>query len=117
MVAVLNWGLSHWWVLFFLSAFGFFDGVRNFLAGIIATVAALGERRHERRLEIERTRSAAHLTAAPAVIADQPLPAAPCRHRNVVSVRSTADDSVVAWLCRGCDSKLPANFSVYEEDL
>ena len=40
----------------------------------------------------------------------------PCVHRNVTSVVSKADE-VVAWLCKSCDAKLPADWSVREEDL
>jgi hypothetical protein len=34
----------------------------------------------------------------------------------LVSVRDRSE-TVVAWLCKGCDARLPADFSVYEEDL
>jgi hypothetical protein len=50
-----------------------------------------------------------------AEVAALPKPG-PCVHRNVTSVVSKADE-VVAWLCKSCDAKLPADWSVREEDL
>ena len=38
-----------------------------------------------------------------------------CVHRNVVQVMS--GEEIVAWLCRTCDAKLPAEWAVREEDL
>lgn len=111
MIAVLNWSLNHWWVFLWLSIFGVFEGVRDFFAGIGAAILELGDRRHERKMELARARTETGPPPAPAT-----LPAAPCRHRNVVGVRDRTE-TVVAWLCKGCDARLPADFSVYEEDL
>jgi hypothetical protein len=123
MVAVLNWTLAHWWLIFCLSMLGVFDWVREFAVAVAEGIGGLFSVRHRRKLELARAQAKAAkamLRAAEAQhhpLDDEPLPAAPCRHRNVTSVRSAADDSVVAWLCRGCGTQLPADFSVYQEDL
>jgi hypothetical protein len=109
VVAVLNWLLSHWFLIFLLSCFGVFRSVRYFFTDI---AEAIGGGRHEHNTELAGTQAEA-VTSPPAA---GTLPAAPCRHRNVVSVRDRTD-KVVAWLCKGCDTSLPADFSVYEEDL
>jgi len=118
MVAVLNWGLAHWWVLFFLSAFGFFDGVREFFAGIFASAVALGDRRHERRLEVERAKAPPRALTPEDFIPATAARTRPgrCVHRRVRQVRDR-DDNLVAWLCAGCEKQLPADWAVAEEDL
>jgi hypothetical protein len=112
MVAVLNWGLAHWWILFLLSALGFFEGVQNFFAGIFDAALALGDRRHERRLDMAQARAAA---------AGQPVPVAlprpgRCVHRNIKQVRNVSDE-LVGWLCASCDTQLPADWAIAQEDL
>jgi hypothetical protein len=111
MVAVLNWGLHHWYVFLFLSFFGFFEGVRDFFAGIIEAVIALGDRRHERRLEIARAQG-----AIPVAEIEQRAKPGRCVHRRVKQVRDR-NDELVAWLCMSCDRKLPADWAVAQEDL
>ncbi|HEV2450747.1 MAG TPA: hypothetical protein VGS62_02330 [Streptosporangiaceae bacterium] len=111
MIAVLNWSLDHWYVFFWLAILGVFEGVRDFFLGIFAAIVAIGERRHERR--IEEIRAAA--PAPPVLSSSLPKPG-PCVHRNVTAVISGGDE-VVGWLCRSCDTQLPADWAVREEDL
>ena len=33
MIAVLDWALEHWFLIFILSALGVFEGVRDFFVG------------------------------------------------------------------------------------
>ena len=106
MIALLNWFAAHWFLLILLSVLGVFQGVRDFFVSIAEALGGRSEIRHQRKLELERAKAGAAGT----------LPAAPCRHRNIVGVRDTTDH-LVGWLCRGCDKQLPADFSVYEEDL
>ena len=112
MVAVLNWCLNHWYVLWFLVVFGFFEGVRDFFVGIAAAFMALGDRRHERRVELTRAQS-----AKPAELDRRPKPG-PCVHRDVKQVRDR-DGHLVAWLCvkQGCEKQLPPDWAVAAEDL
>jgi DNA-binding IclR family transcriptional regulator len=79
---------------------------------------ALRRRKHERRKhELKLKRLELRIAQART---DQAAPAAAepglCRHRKAVPVR-TNDGDVVAWLCTSCDTRLPREFSIYEEDL
>jgi hypothetical protein len=114
VIAVLNWSLNHWWVFLWLSIFGVFEGVRDFFAGIGAAILELSDR--VTGATNARWNSPARGLRPDRLPAPATLPAAPCRHRNLVSVRDRSE-TVVAWLCKGCDARLPADFSVYEEDL
>ena len=113
MIAVLNWCLDHWYVFFWLAIFGVFEGVRDFFIGIFEAIAGIGERRHQRRIE-ELRAQAPTLPAGPVPAA--PKTPGPCVHRNVTPVIA-ADDSLVGWLCRSCETRLPADWAVREEDL
>lgn len=111
----LNWCAEHWFLIFFLSAMGVFEGVRDFLAVMIEAIASIGGTRHKRRmkeLRLQARIAAREGEGNRAAIA--PVPG-PCVHRNVVPVVS--DEAVVAWLCRSCDTRLPADWAVREEDL
>lgn len=66
-----------------------------------------------RRVELEIAQAKAERISPPAASATAP---GLCRHRKAVPVRTTEGD-VVAWLCTSCDTKLPREFSIYEEDL
>jgi hypothetical protein len=117
MIAVLNWSLDHWWVFFWLAVFGVFEGVRDFFLGIFHAVACIGERRHERRMEEIRlqvpTLPAGYVPPSAALAA--PKKPGPCVHRNVRPVIG-ADETLVGWLCT-CDTQLPPDWAVREEDL
>jgi len=108
MIAILNWSLDHWYAFFWLSVFGVFAGIRDFFASIFNAITGIGERRHQRRIEEIRA-------SAPAAPSPLPKPGA-CVHRNVVPVVA-ADETVSAWLCRTCDTQLPPDWAVREEDL
>lgn len=113
MIAVLNWLLAHWGVFFLLGFFGVFGAIRDF---IVDVARALGG--HRRRKDRELSRRVRKLEAAQAAVpAGTPGPKpGRCVHRNVTAVVGT-DDTVVAWLCRSCDTQLPADWAVREEDL
>lgn len=118
MIALLNWLLVHWWVFFWLSVFGVFKAVREFFVGLARALGSIGERRHQRRmreleLHAEIERHAAGGAIPESILAVKP---GPCVHRKVVPVIA-ADETVAAWLCRSCDTQLPADWAVREEDL
>lgn len=114
MIALFDWLLAHWFLIFLLSALGVFEGVRDFFVGTWNAIAGAGHKRRMKELraqaELERVRAGA-VRDLPAT----PKPG-PCVHRNVVPVVSKAEE-VVAWLCRSCDTRLPADWAVREEDL
>lgn len=112
MIAVFNWALDHWFFIFLLSMLGVFEGIRDFF--VIAWKEITGTR-HKRRMKELRAQERIARAGRQAGVAALPKPG-PCVHRNVTSVVSKADE-VVAWLCKSCDAKLPADWSVREEDL
>jgi hypothetical protein len=112
VIAVFDWLLEHWFLIFFLSMLGVFEGVRDFF---VDTWDAVAGARHRRRMKELRARERIARANRYAKAAALPKPG-PCVHRNVAAVVSRADE-VVAWLCRSCDEKLPANWAVREEDL
>jgi hypothetical protein len=97
MIAVLNWCLDHWFLIFVLSALGVFESVRDFFVGTAEAIAGIGQRRHERRMEELRLQTqVTHSGQRPAVTPG------PCVHRNVRPVVGI-DGKVKAWLCQ-CDT-------------
>jgi hypothetical protein len=113
---IFAWICAYWWLLFLFGG-----AILEFVGDVFsATAKALSRRRRTRhkhrlelkRLELEIARATVHAgeTPAPAPIPGQ------CRHRTAVPVRDS-DGHVLAWLCRACDSQLPADFSIYVEDL
>ena len=100
------WWDEYWWVLILVWAFGgsVWESVVHWNRKRIRD-----RRKHQLRLETIRATSA---RLNPPV----PVPG-PCRHRKVVSVRDPVDDHVIAWLCKSCDTQLPADWAVYPEDL
>jgi len=110
VIAVLNWALAHWFLIFLLL--GVFGGVRDFFVGAWKEVAGV---RHKRRMKELRAQERIARAARQAAPAGLPKPG-PCVHRNVAAVVSKADE-VVGWLCRTCDTQLPADWAVREEDL
>jgi hypothetical protein len=112
MITVLNWSLNHWYVFFWLSVLGVFEGVRDFLFGIFEAIAGIGERRHQRR--IEEIRAAAPVVTIPARIEGKKP--GHCVHRHVTAIVA-ADDTLVGWLCKSCDQQLEPDWAVREEDL
>jgi hypothetical protein len=112
MIAVLDWALEHWFLFFLLSVFGVFEGVRDFFVGAWTEITGT---RHKRRMKELRAQAKIIRASRHAETAALPKPG-PCVHRNVVPVVSKAEETV-AWLCRTCDTKLPAEWAVREEDL
>jgi hypothetical protein len=121
--SVLTFLAAYWWLWWLFGASivaaigAFFGGVRDYFLEI-------GERRHQRRLELIRARRdgqqaiGAREDGSLATVAPRDLRAGPCRHRpkNVKAVIG-ADGLLKAWLCEACDTPLPANWAVLEEDL
>ena len=107
--------VGYWWViLIFGGAILEFLG-ETFDVGLSA-LHRRSKMKHKRRLQALRLELQIAEARAAGTTPARSLPAAPCRHRNVVGVRDRRD-KLVAWLCKGCDEQLPADFSVYEEDL
>jgi len=114
MIAVLTWAAEHWFLIFLLSVLGVFEGIRDFFVDAWREITGT---RHKRRMKELRAqakiiRATRHAEAAGLPKSKPGL----CVHRNVVPVVSKAEETV-AWLCRTCDEKLPANWAVREEDL
>jgi hypothetical protein len=107
--------LSYWW-LFLLFGGAVLEWIGETFNVGLSALHRRSKLKHRRKLEALQLELeiAQAKTGQPAAAGN--LPAAPCRHRNVVGVRDRTE-TVVAWLCRGCDTRLPADFSVYEEDL
>jgi len=103
VIPVFNWLLEHWFLIFLLFFFGIFKGIRDFIMDVLDRVVMIAT----------RTRPSEQIDPGPA-LAPEKLPG-PCVHRHVIPVIS--DEKVVAWLCRSCDQKLPADWAVREEDL
>jgi hypothetical protein len=72
---------------------------------------------HKRRVKLARAkaRAAAESRASLEAFTHDPRPG-PCVHRQVTPVIDH-DDTVVAWLCRSCDTQLPATWAVRKNDL
>ena len=114
MIAVLDWAVQHWFLIFILSMLGVFEGVRDFFVGAWQEITGT---RHKRRMKELRARERIARASAKAGVAALPKSKpGPCVHRNVVPVVSKAEE-VVAWLCRTCETRLPAEWAVREEDL
>jgi hypothetical protein len=107
---------SNWWwaiLIFGGSALEFIGA--SFGCGASALRKA-SKRRYKRTLELKRLElRIAQAKAGPAVTGTAPDPGL-CRHRKAVPVRDS-DGNVVSWLCRSCETQLPPEFSIYEEDL
>lgn len=112
MIAVFDWLLSHWFLIFIFGVLGVFDDVRDFLVGIWNDVTGV---RHKRRMKELKAQARIARAARHAETAALPKPG-PCVHRNVTAVVSKADE-VGAWLCKSCDAELPADWAIREEDL
>jgi hypothetical protein len=112
VIATLDWLLAHWFLIFLLSALGIFESIRDFLVGAYKEITGTRHKRRMRELKAQERIARAARQSEAAVL---PAPG-PCVHRNVAAVVSRADE-VVAWLCKTCDERLPANWAIREEDL
>jgi hypothetical protein len=111
MIAVLDWFGAHWFWIFLLAILGVFDWMRDFCVDVARAAANIGERRHKRRMK--ELRLQAKIAAGEKTLTVKP---GHCVHRNVVPVIA-ADETLTAWLCRTCDTQLPVDWAVREEDL
>lgn len=114
MIAFLDWLGHHWYWFFWLWIFGVFEGVRDFFRGIARDIGSIGDRRHRRRME--ELGLLTRIAEGPAGSDRPQVTPGPCVHRNVTRVMSI-DDELVGWLCKTCDTKLPPDWAVREEDL
>jgi hypothetical protein len=124
VATALAWLGAHWGVLFFLWFLGVFSGVRNFVLDTLSVIT--GHPRPSREIELgdeDEDDEDEDDEPAPAVRAPAPAgPSAPekkpgpCVHRRVTRIMSV-DDELVGWLCTNCDTRLPADWAVREEDL
>lgn len=109
MIAILNWVAAHWFLIFLLAWLGVFSEIRDFFVSAVNAVTGTRHKRRMKELKLQAEIAAAQ-QAAPA----RPAPGR-CVHRNVTPVIS--DDTVVAWLCKSCETDLPADWAVRAEDL
>lgn len=111
--SLLNTLLSWWWLaLIWGGALLEWAGEKYDLG--VRALRRRSKRRHKQKLE--RLRLELAITQARrAGAAAEPVPGT-CVHRKAVPVRNN-DGDVLAWLCRSCDTQLPADFSIYREDL
>lgn len=113
MASVLQLLAAYWWLLLIFGGTILEFAAETFDVGLSALrKRAKARRRHQvqmKRLELQIARANAPVTAG----ATMP---GRCVHRNVRAVVGT-DDEVKAWLCRSCDTQLPADWAVREEDL
>jgi hypothetical protein len=112
VIAVADWLLAHWFLIFLFSVLGVFEGIRDFFVSAWKEITGT---RHKRRMKELRAQERIARAGRQAEAAALPKPG-PCVHRNVVPVVSKAEETV-AWLCRSCDAKLPADWAVREGDL
>lgn len=113
MIAVFDWLLAHWFLIFLLGVFGVFDWFREFVTDVAKALGGGKRSKREKRLE-RRVRELETAQAGRPVIQPAPKPG-PCVHRQVKPVISV-DEKLVAWLC-ACGEQLPAEWAVREEDL
>jgi hypothetical protein len=109
--------LSYWW-LFLIFGGAILEWIADtYNAGL----RALARRRRDRRKhELRMAKIQLEIAQAGNVTAiGQKKTPGPCVHRNVVPVLSSdgLESKVVAWLCKSCDARLPADWAVREEDL
>jgi hypothetical protein len=112
--AVIGTLISYWWV-FLLFGGAILEWVGEVFNVGLSSLHKRAQLKHERRLELRRLELQVTQAKVNAPVAAAPIPGL-CRHRQAVPVRN-GDGDVVAWLCKSCDTQLPREFSVYEEDL
>jgi hypothetical protein len=106
---------GYWWLILI------FGGTALEFIGETFDVGLRGLRRrsklrHKRRVELKRLELQILQAKQGALPASLPKPGR-CVHRHVTAVISTADDELRGWLCKSCDTQLPPDWAVREEDL
>lgn len=117
----LRWFLHEdgwiWVMLFWGTICGVTAACRDAVAGAWHAVV---HGRHDRQLALlkeQRKLEEARARARELPVAeDDPKPGR-CVHRRVVPVIAAGDDAPCAWLCKSCDTELPADWAVRQEDL
>jgi len=109
--------IQYWWVALILISWLGEAIADRYNAGL----RALNRRRKDKRKhELAKLKLQLQIAEAGNVTAiGQKKKPGPCVHRNVVPVMS-ADElqtEPIAWLCRSCQARLPADWAVREEDL
>lgn len=112
---VLNW-LAIWWWLALIIGGTVLEWLGETFDVGLAALHRRSKRRHKRRLQLKQMElEIARAKAGIVPSSSLPKPG-PCVHRNVTAVIGS-DDAVKAWLCRSCDTQLPPDWAVREEDL
>lgn len=115
---------DYWWLLLIFGG-GIVEWIGETFDVGASAIARAGKRRHRRRMERLKLELQVAQARMPQTSREIPLPPVPsgarpiparCVHRRVKQVRDR-NDHLVAWLCEGCDSQLPADWAVASEDL
>jgi hypothetical protein len=131
MVAILNWGYHHWWLLWFLWIFGFFDGVQDFFLGIMASIAAVFHGPSSKKTELARARERQALAEANLLNAqtaraefarssDSPSAGGPCHHLSLAPVferDGLEAGELLRWICKNplCEKDFPPDHARFAE--
>lgn len=114
--SILTWLAAWWWLALIFGGAALEWIADTFDAGISA-MRRRAKLKHKRQMELRRIEleieQAKAGTVVPIASAKKP---GPCVHRHVTPVIA-ADETLTAWLCRGCDTQLPPDWAVREEDL
>jgi hypothetical protein len=110
-------------ILVWLFGGGALEGIAETFGVGLSGLRRRSRRRHKRKMErlalelkIARAKAGGTAGLPSAAIAVAPRPG-PCAHRRVVPVIPAGEDKPAAWLCKNCDTRLPADWAVREEDL
>ena len=109
--------LGDWWWVLLLFGGAILEWIGGVLSAIYEALAGLGTARHRRRIELLKAQ--AKLEKARYTPSIQLAKPGPCVHRNVVPVISSdgINGSVTSWLCKTCDTQLPHDWAIRQEDL
>src|ERR1700733_11044786 len=108
--------LGYWWLALLFGGAALEWLGETFDVGLTALYRR-AELRHRRQMDLKRVElEILQARSWAASASPPPSKPGPCVHRNVVQVRDHSDE-LVGWLCRGCDTQLPADWAVRQEDL
>ena len=111
---ILTLLISYWWVLLLVGGAVLEWIGETFNMGLTA-LHRRSKLKHKRQMDLKRMELEIAQTKAGVVPSLLPKPG-PCVHRHVTPVISAAEE-LVGWLCKTCDTRLPADWAVREEDL